>query len=88
MKGNNNNKLEKSINSIKTKSIINEFKKLLSETQEATNNIKERSELFKKEYLTENNDYINNTSFKNQNISNSNITFTNENNKEIDNKNN
>ena len=88
IKGNNNNKLEKSINSIKTKSIINEFKKLLSETQEATNNIKERSELFKKEYSTETNDYINNTSFKNQNISNSNITFTNENNKEIDNKNN
>ena len=43
-----NNNSKNPINSLKTKAIISEFKKLLNETKEATDNIKERSELLQK----------------------------------------
>ena len=48
-----NNNSKNPINSLKTKAIISEFKKLLNETKEATDNIKERSELLNKELTTE-----------------------------------
>ena len=53
MKKKKNNNSKNPINSLKTKAIISEFKKLLNETKEATDNIKERSELLNKELTTE-----------------------------------
>ena len=59
-----NNNSKNPINSLKTKAIISEFKKLLNETKEATDNIKERSELLNKELTTEKDE--NDSIFKNK----------------------
>ncbi len=59
-----NNDSKNPINSLKTKAIISEFKKLLNETKEATDNIKERSELLNKELTTEKDE--NDSIFKNK----------------------
>ena len=78
-----NNNSKNPINSLKTKAIISEFKKLLNETKEATDNIKERSELLNKELTTEGDE--NDSPFKNK-ISKSLYLNTKEYEKEIDEK--
>ena len=78
-----NNNSKNPINSLKTKAIISEFKKLLNETKEATDNIKERSELLNKELTTEKDE--NDSIFKNK-TSKSLYLNTKEYDKEIDEK--
>ena len=57
--------LNKSINELKTKTILKEFKKLLKETEEATNSINKRNQTLNEEIddFSTNSNYMNNKTF-------------------------
>ena len=57
--------LNKSINELKTKTILREFKKLLKETEEATNSINKRNQTLNEEIddFSTNSNYMNNKTF-------------------------
>jgi chromosome segregation ATPase len=57
--------LNKSINELKTKTILKEFKKLLKETEEATNSINKRNQTLNEEIddFSTNSNYLNNKTF-------------------------